>query len=81
MEGIFIDLLFTIFCYLVFPVLYRVTEGTVDVKTANKLAIINSIVVCVIFCFFIFKNSLVNHGLLDFPTSRESNTFFSKLQL
>ena len=52
MEGIFIDLLFTIFCYLVFPVLYRVTEGTVDAKTANKLAIINSIIVCVIFCFF-----------------------------
>ena len=72
MEGIFIDLLFTIFCYLVFPVLYRVTEGTVDAKVANRLALINSIVVCVIFCFF---RAIITQGQ-DFASSFAPAVFY-----
>ena len=46
---IIFDLILTLFGYLIFPIYYRTKNGTVPLKKAKKLALINSIVVSVIF--------------------------------
>lgn len=49
MENIFIDLIITIFIYLIFPVIYRLGHGKVPKTQGKIIALMNSI-----FCSIIF---------------------------
>jgi hypothetical protein len=51
---IFLLLFFTVFVYLIFPILYVLGTGKVSPQSAKKIAIINSIVGAT---FFIFLRS------------------------
>ena len=44
-----VSILATAFVYLIFPIVYRIVTGGVDAKKASTLALINSIVVFIIF--------------------------------
>lgn len=44
MSNFFINLIATLFLYLIFPVCYRIKKGKTSSKTATKISLINSAV-------------------------------------
>lgn len=65
---IIIDLILTLFGYLIFPICYRNVNGTVPLKKAKKLALINSIVVSVIFELIQISLAIVLNDLTYIPS-------------
>ena len=49
MIGLIIDLVLTVFGYLIFPIIYLFGTGRVERSKAKKIALINSIVCAIIF--------------------------------
>lgn len=49
---IFISLIVTLISYLFIPITYRYTKGKVSKKIGNRIALINSILFCSLFCLF-----------------------------
>ena len=52
MEFIYIDLIITIFVYLIFPIIYRLCYGKVPKSNGKIIALVNSIICSIIFIIF-----------------------------
>lgn len=48
-SGVLIDFLITIFAYMLIPIILRMENGTYNKKQANKISILNSVIVCILF--------------------------------